>query len=521
MPIFTTTKHNLDMMTRYLLITLALILAVQLNAQHDHLAPCGSPAYKSEWLKKYQLHPDQYSTNRDELIYVPIAVHLVGEDDGRLMPNALLIQESLCNLNEDFAQADIQFYLGQPINYIFDSRYAIHETVLQGAQMMQEYDIDQMINCYFMEDAAGNCGYNLPYAGMCVSSNCAGPDDHTWAHEMGHQLALPHPFLGWEGGQGYEGTSQTSWTEPSPEKVLYNYTFFKDTLILDTLIIDTAYVELVDGSNCTFAADGFCDTKPDYLAYRWACNDDNLSPTTQLDPTGVEFVSDGSLIMSYALDNCSSRFTEEQIAAMRAKLVSDKADHLGSENPQAPVVFTTAGDIMPTDLQPVNPQNIELSWQAQEGATLYLVQLSILENFGIPVLNTIVSSPSVVIPNLQFPTRDHYFRVKAFNEYNFCADWLEGIGSFKPDELVSTEHIADVEWAVYPTVVNNGQSLYLQAPADLRLSVTLYNTAGALVSQWRETNTTTPLTIDGLPSGIYIVQLSNGQQSTTQKIAVQ
>ena len=506
---------------RYIVVICVLLITITGTAQHEHLSPCGTPAYKSEWLKKYQLHPHLYSTDRDELIYVPIAVHLVGEDDGRLMPDVIRIQGALCTLNEDFEQANIQFYLGQPINYIFDDRYAVHETVLQGAEMMAQYDVDQMINCYFMHQAANNQGYNLPYAGMCVRNESAGVGLHTWAHEMGHQLALPHPFLGWEGGQGHSGTPQATWTGPSPDKVLYNYTFFQDTLILDTIIIDTAYVELVDGSNCTIAADGFCDTKPDYLAVgEWPCDSNRLSMINQIDPAGNEFRSDATLIMAYSSDNCSSRFTEEQIAAMRAKLASDKADHLGNEQPEPPVVGTTAGNISPTDLQPVNPQNIELSWDAVEGATSYLVQLSILESFGLPVFDTIVSTPSVVIPSLQFSNRDHYFRVKAYNDYHFCAEWLEGTGSFEPDELVSTASVDATEWSIYPTVLQHGQSLHIRGGRSKALEVVLYSTSGRVVKTYSNVSNGTQLATDDLATGIYIVQLSDGQQQSTQKIAI-
>mgnify|MGYP000043822657 FL=1 len=90
-------------------------------------------------------------------------------------------------------------------------------------------------------------------------------------------------------------TAAGTFSEPAPETVLYNYTLFKDSLILDTLIIDTAYVEKVDGSNCEYAADGFCDTPPDYLAYRWTCNQSTgTSFGTMLDPNGESFKSDAT-----------------------------------------------------------------------------------------------------------------------------------------------------------------------------------------------------------------------------------
>jgi len=455
-------------MKKYLLCKLFLVVfAVGMTAQHDHQGPCGTPSYKSEWLKKYQLHPEAYAVERNELIYVPIAVNIVGDDNGGLFFNGIGIQNALCTLNKDFEEAKIKFYLGKPIRYITDSRYARHDNVAEGYAMMQQYDEPTMINCYFMQDAAGNCGYNLPAAGMCVSINCARPDDHTWAHEMGHQLALPHPFLGWEGGVSWDGSEAHDFNDPAPETVTYNYTSFKETWYTDTLIIDTAFVEKMDGSNCSIAADGFCDTKPDYLAARWACNADLISITEQTDPNGVKFFSDGDLIMSYANDNCSSRFTPEQIAAMRAKLMDSKAHVLGFEDPQPLIEATALTRMNPTDLEPIFPQDIELVWDEVENAKYYLVQLSIVESFGVVIYDSIVTSNALTIDELQFDNRDHYWRVKVFTDYEFCSDWLEGSGSFTPDESVGAHEAIAKDWKLYPTVLERGAELYLLASKNL------------------------------------------------------
>ncbi len=84
-------------------------------------------------------------------------------------------------------------------------------------------------------------------------------------------------------------------------------------------------VEKMDFSNCYDSGDRFCDTRPDYLNYRWACAPDSLSVTVQKDPNGVEFRSDATLYMSYSLDVCSNRFTDEQIEAMRTNFQFKKA----------------------------------------------------------------------------------------------------------------------------------------------------------------------------------------------------
>jgi len=502
-------------------LLLVAIFGVSLTAQNQDLNPCGTPSYRSEWLKKYQLHPESYASSRNDIIYIPIAVNIVTEDNGSGGLSSIGLQNALCVLNEDFAEAAMVFYLGRDVQTINDSRYAQHSNVAQGYEMMQLYDEPNMINCYFMADAAGNCGYNLPSAGMCVSNNCAGPFDHTWAHEMGHQLSLPHPFLGWEGGVSHDGSVSHDFNDPAPEKVLYNYTSFKETFYTDTVIIDTAYVEKMDGSNCAFAADGFCDTKPDYLASRWACGPDSNSTTEQTDPNGVKFISDGSLIMSYALDNCSARFSEEQIAASRAFLMDRKGHVLGMEDPQEPVTATALTGESPTDLADVFPEDIEISWDPVPNATKYLVQLSIFESFQVPVFDAIVSDPSVVVPGLQFPDREHYYRVKAFNDYNFCVDWLEGIGSFTPDEFVNTTDTDFVPWKVYPTVISDYKELTIDAgTSTATMSASIIDTQGRLVLDQKVAHLST-IDLSGLDTGIYMVKLTDGRHHVTSKIVIQ
>ena len=68
-------------------------------------------------------------------------------------------------------------------------------------------------------------------------------------------------------------------------------------------------------------ATAFCDTSPDYLNFRWSCNEDSESYQLQTDPDGVNFRSDGTLIMSYSNDECANRFSEEQISAMQFSLL--------------------------------------------------------------------------------------------------------------------------------------------------------------------------------------------------------
>lgn len=119
-----------------------------------------------------------------------------------------------------------------------------------GEDMMDENNVDDLLNVYFVSDPAGNCGYFSPSDnGVAVAKSCAMPGGTTIAHEFGHFFSLPHTFYGWEYG-----------------------------------IPDDEDQEWVNGANCNSAADGFCDTPPDYLDYRWNC-----PGPLQTDPNGDTF----------------------------------------------------------------------------------------------------------------------------------------------------------------------------------------------------------------------------------------
>ena len=272
-----------------------LLFVFKVGFAQNPLGPCGTAPEKSAWLQKYQAAPAAYQKNLDTIIYVPLTIHLLGTDEGLGFFNYRNLMEAFCTLNEDYESANIQFYMEGEVHYIQNTAWFEHETLLEGGQMMFANNVEHTLNCYFVADPAGNCGYALPYAGLAVAKSCANPNDHTWSHEVGHALSLPHPFLGWEGGVSYDDSVPPNFNAPAPLTVTYDYTFFQDTLILDTLIIDTAYVEFVDGSNCGIAADGFCDTSPDYLANRWFCDGNMESATQQKDPSGATSKPDGTM----------------------------------------------------------------------------------------------------------------------------------------------------------------------------------------------------------------------------------
>ncbi len=484
--------------------------------------PCGTPSFKSEWLKRYQQNPTAFAgaLRTDTVLYAPITLHVVGTDAGFGYIDLMQLTEGLCDLNQDFVEAKIHYFVEGDIRFIDSSDWYEHNTVLEGADMMFDNNVNHTINCYVVADPAGNLGYNLPYAGIALNKGAAsGGTNHTWAHEVGHNLSIQHPFLGWEG-------NPYNYNQPTPTTVVYDYTYFKDTLIRDTTILDTALVELVDGSNCTIAADGFCDTPPDYLAGGgWPCNAQGQSITLQKDPNDVDFRSDGTNIMSYASDVCVTGFTPEQMAAMRANLTTEKPTYLYNQNPLRDTITTVATLDGPTQGETVQYNNLQLSWSAVPGATHYIVQVSRFNSFPVLDVNTATSDTTLVVTNL-LPNLNYKWRVKAINPGYTCSP-ISPIENFNTANMVTTKGIKGVETVkIYPTLLENGQLIQIEMTAQQATSAQLliYNMTGQLLQsetieiQNGDNNFTMPT--KNLVAGNYVLTIQSENGQITERIVV-
>ncbi|MEE9438260.1 MAG: T9SS type A sorting domain-containing protein [Saprospiraceae bacterium] len=485
------------------------------------LLPCGTAPQKSEWLKNYQKDPQHFALRSGEILWVPLSITIVGQDSGKGYLSERVVHEALCTLNTDYSDAEIQFYIANPLRYLNNSLYFNNSNVLIGAEMMFANNLENMINIYFVGSAAGFCGYNLPYAGIAISANCVGSGDHTWAHELGHNLSLPHPFLGWEGGISHDGSIGTNYNISAPEKVQYDYTYFQDTLILDTMIIDTAYVEKMDGSNCEYAADGFCDTAPDYLYSRWQCDINNgESEQEQTDPNGVKFKSDGSLFMSYALDHCSNRFSQEQIAAMRANLIDEKSHLLGNEIVPDLVNDDEVEVTVPEKDQDIYFENVFIEWEPVENATAYSIQLALTPTYGLTVFDTIVYDNSFIIQKLKFPNKMHYFRIKGFNEYHFCSDFHAAGNFFASEDPLSIREKQLSLITIAPTVLKKGDHLTVSNPNKEDIDIVVSDIHGTIIIKKTSNAITTTMPTNELTSGIYLVSFINEKTIKTKKIII-
>ena len=480
------------------LIALLCFLSFAGQAQ-DHLG-CATIDGKVKWLEEFQQNGLAVVDNGD-MLYVPLTIHIVGDNQGQGYIKAEEVRRAFCELQEDFLPSEIQFYWADDINYIDNSNYYEHSWQ-QGGQMMDQYQVANTINCYFVADPAGACGYSSYNNGIALNNDCVDPGSSTWAHEIGHYLSLPHTFSGWE-GEDY------SFNEPAPN------------------FVNGAPVERLDGSNCGNAGDGFCDTPADYLSYRWSCDNNGFSIQFLQDPLGEEFKADGTYFMSYSFDGCADKFSQEQTDAMRANLLTEKADYLYSGDPVGPVDFEALSVISPEPGSLVdNYSGIQFTWDPLPNATHYILEVSPFPLMQFILVRYELEDVTSVFSTDLAENQTFYWRLQAYNYWHTCKEYTE-IQSFSTGTLNSIQTVESINnWSVVPNPTSAGQDLQVRLElqkAD-NLQVNLINLAGQSVysDQWDLAAGVhqNQVATDHLEAGMYFLRIQNSNGTITKKIVV-
>ncbi len=471
--------------------------------------PCGTPTEKDPWLVKYQKDRENYAHRGGEL-YLPITINNVAEDDGSKIFSETNLLKSLCGLQTDFQGTGITFFMKNYLQ-INDTDLFSHSDFKSGGDLMRSYNTPNSLNCYIVDDPVGNCGYFFRNAGVALNTGCIAVGDHTWAHEMGHNLSLPHPFFGWEGGVGYDDEISHSYNNPAPDSVLRQRTlWFNGDSWTDTLIQFAVATERLDGSNCYDAADGFCDTKPDYLSYRWSCNlAESISNVQQTDPDGGKFYSDASLFMSYSLDVCASRFSEEQIEAMKANAIDEQADMVLFSNPTNVI---NDDDVLTMNLDDpfdagLDFKDIDFSWQAVQNADFYLVTLGVEPTMSFILKDTIVTQPNVSFKEISTNHSDYYWKVTPFNSIDFCDLQSSPITQINFTEVSAADDINLNAISIYPNLLREESTININGISHVKsVSYELINPSGELIQKGIISNDEIALE-NNLANGIYFVRI--------------
>ena len=473
---------------------------------------CGTEG-KSEWLVKYQNGEIPRVAKSNDVLYVPTRIVILGRNDGTGYIDPVKLLNSFELLNEDYEDQNIQFYLDD-IVYRNRTSYYEHSNSQTGAEMMIRYNEGGVINNYVVGDPAGNCGYYFPGSAdaIALGKNCLGALDRTWSHEMGHLLSLPHTFYGWESVGEIDDIP-----EPAPATVRYRG--------------EDVPVERVDGEGCEDAADGFCDTEPDYLMQRWRCESNQEYRDSLMDPDSVMFAVPARNIMSYALDNCIEGFSDEQQAAMLTNLTGR-----GLGNDSGADIEPAEGEDL-TLVTPINnatldfSDNTVLNWSPVAGADYYVVQLNRNSNNfnGEVTFSLFVTDTTLTLDDLD-PDVRYFWRVRPVNRYRVDSDFGDQVWRFRNGSFPTATIDAALDAAITlaPNPVRGGQELFVGG-RDLGISGQLrYELIDATgrVLQRRENvpvtsaGFTANLPTAGLAKGMYFLRIQLNEKLVTRRVVV-
>lgn len=477
-------------MKRFLLL---LSLGLSFAFTYAQNQGCGTPKFSDEymaWKADFQQSNtyQEYAKTSGGVTYIPVQVHIVRETDGTGGIKKADVFQRICELNTRYDSTGFYFYLSDGMRVINNSTYYRHN-FFQGQAMMFQNNFPNALNMYFVDDAAGNCGYFSPGGdAVAITNSCAGPNETTITHEVGHYFGLPHTFYGWEGGTTPAASNQ----------------------------------EKVDGSNCLTAADGFCDTPPDYEWDRWQCS----NPPTFTDPNGVSFQPDGTLYMSYSNDACTERFSPNQRTYMNNYLNNSRSDLLTGATPSSLTVGTTTF-VSPTSGATVSPNNTTFTWRAAAGATHYHLLVGDQAQFVNATIDEYVTDTFYTFPGNLLPTTQYIFQVKPYNPFSTCQSYTP-LAVFTTDTLMTigiTKPMLSEGISLFPNPIAQGTSLMLkfdnEAPSDFTFE--MYDLLGKQVFAKEVNQHTTGRTVMPLPTldmGMYMVRIETKQAIYTDKVII-
>ncbi|MFZ9968484.1 MAG: M43 family zinc metalloprotease [Bacteroidia bacterium] len=505
-----------------ILLVFGLLSNPQVVAQMPAQGLCGTASPDSAHFAYLEALAQSYQAERDSgivtRINIPFKAHIVRAPGNNNYMQVPALLTTLCELNQKYRSSGIHFYLKDQPNYIYDGNLFYHTGWGQGNTQMTTYNVSRAVNVHYVDlSAMGLCGYatfpgsgagtTLRQGGLMMSVSCSQPGNTTLAHEMGHYLALPHPF---------EGTS------PQPQGV------FAERVTRNPN--DTANGR--QPSNCANAGDRFCDTPADFIGNRWPCN--GAAPQAN-DINGDPFRPDATLFMSYSFDNCQNRFSNQQIAVMRQTLTGTTGGNgprsylLLPPMPAYDTVRSTTTLLEPAVGAAPSPANwVFFRWTSVPNATMYYVR--VLRGITL-MFERWVSDTSFLYTGPDLGSTGNYsVSVKPLNPASTCAP-TSALRTFSTTTPfgASVSGLLESNWRLYPTLLTRNQKLHWQADAPesgilsqrLTLKIRDYRGKVVLMETYETGEGLRTLSVDHLEAGVYFFEASGGNHHSRARFILQ
>lgn len=491
------------MFSRFLLYALAMVALPAITFAQFENGACGTgPAPEhvrafNRSIDYSQPLPEDYST-----ISIPVTIHIVRTSNGGggfFENNAFL---TICDLNNRMASSGMFFYLAGPVRFINDDTYYNAQDFNPLFNMITIENVPRTMNIYYTNlGQMGLCGFAFyPNSGpggfqndgaVVMSFACSQPNGTTLTHEVGHFFNLPHTFDQTSSNPQALNTAERVTrlaNEPSPRR----------------------------SANCATAGDEFCDTPADFIGNRWSC------PTgqVQLDINGDRFRPDSSFYMSYSNDACMSRFSTQQILAMRATLANTSSPRgylLINPMPNFAAISQAPAQISPLPSDTIPGNQAVFSWNRVPGATFYQIRVLL---FNFAVIDTITTDTFYVSSTRAIrQQREHSWEVRALNGANLCTQYSGRLaffsGNYVQTTSIESKHLLGKR--VFPNPVLRGGAITVEGlTKDASIEGHLFDLTGRKVSTLKSEENGVLFIPEDIRPGLYVLQLKN--QSSLQSI---
>lgn len=408
--------------------------------------------------------------------WLPISFHVVGDNAGDYYANTTQLDAVVCELNTNFANQNIQFYVNS-IAYLNDSLldYNPFDSLAQASAIPLK--IANTINIFVTRNQFYKVNYNADISFYSIQGDFLVFDQdlltryNISTHEMGHFFSLLHTFLGWEYQTGADYTNYIG--NPAPDSF-----YIPD---FGGLYIPVENVARTGpNANCSLAGDGFCDTEADYVNVAIGCPMvDDLR-----DPLNVPIDPDEGNVMSYYL--CKSYFSPEQEAAIAADIISRGWTNLSTPN------ITTIDTVGLQAVQPLDSQVVSfgstmiLEWTPIVGATSYELILSrkhptlpfsftVLDTTFTTTGNTMTFNTNILMDGLTYT-----WKIKGNNSYYKCSPFSR-LFSFETSTLSSVIPVNKANLDFRTIVRQNSIECIVATDRITHGTVYLYNALGQVL----------------------------------------
>jgi hypothetical protein len=229
--------------------------------------------------------------------------------------------------------------------------------------------------------------------------------------------------------------------------------------------------------------------------------------------------------MSYSLDRCQSRFSDDEIEQMRFMVKKKRPEWVHYTTPEP---FITAKEVIlisPTNNQPAQYNHVTFAWESVEYATKYYLQVSRLMGFSYIDFDTIVTTPKALVTKLS-NNKTFYWRVRPFNSSSPCTA-VSSSGQFQATIISSINQLAGIQqFSIFPNPIQDNQALTIafESQENLALTLRLTDVSGRVLQQERIESkigkNTFSLNTQSLANGLYFVELVGKTGRIGMKVVV-